>query len=57
MDKIVTAYDFKSPCCNEEFDSDELMQLGSEPFNGIVVECPSCGKEYSCDMLIKIRSS
>lgn len=49
--------EFNSPCCNEQFDEDTLMDLGQEPFNGIVAECPKCKKEWSCDMLIRMTEA
>ena len=51
---IVTPEYFNSPCCDVPFEEDDLMELGQEPFNGIIAECPECNKEWSCDMLIKM---
>lgn len=51
--------------CSHEFTKVELesaiTDLGSEPFNGTILECPGtdsegdhCGAEYSLDMKIRI---
>jgi len=52
---IVTAEEFVCPNCDTRFTEDDLMELCNEPFNGTIVKCSKCHKEYSCDILIKIE--
>ena len=55
MREIVTAEDFRCPNCDAEFTEEDLIELCGEPFNGTIVECGKCHKEYSCDILIQIE--
>jgi len=55
-DIIQTAEDFSCPSCGKDFTEDDLIELCGEPFNGMIVEC-ECGKEWSCDILIKISEA
>lgn len=53
--KVMTAEDFACPNCDTLFSEDDLVELCGEPFNGTIVKCKKCLKEYSCDILIKIE--
>ena len=55
-DIIQTAEDFSCPSCGKEFFEDDLIELCGEPFNGTIVEC-KCGKEWDCNILIKITEA
>ncbi|MFH1615795.1 MAG: hypothetical protein ABIG61_12030 [Planctomycetota bacterium] len=56
MHEVVTnAENFKCPCCNKEFGEETLIELCNEPFNGIVVECEDCEKEYDCTLQIHMQ--
>ena len=44
--------------CGESIGTEEnLMDICSEPFNGVIIECPNedCDAEYSLDLGIKIE--
>ena len=55
-EKIVTAECFMCPDCGKDFSEEDLIELCGEPFNGTIIEC-SCGKEWNCDILIKISEA
>ncbi len=55
MSKIINAHDFNCPNCEIPFTEDVLMALCNEPFNGTLVICPHCMKEFTLDLLIKIE--
>lgn len=55
-EKIVTAENFICPNCDKEFNEEDLIELCGEPFNGIIIEC-ECGKEWDCNILIKISEA
>lgn len=56
QEKIVTALGFSCPNCDKEFSEDDLLELCNEPFNGTIIEC-DCGKEWDCNILIKISEA
>ena len=56
QDIIQTAEGFSCPTCGKAFTEDDLQELCGEPFNGTIVKC-KCGKEWSCDILIKINEA
>lgn len=53
-EKIQSPTNFECPNCGNMFGEDDLMELCSEPFNGTIVECPECKKEFDCNILISI---
>jgi uncharacterized CHY-type Zn-finger protein len=55
MTVTVSAEYFECPDCEESFGEEALMELCGEPFNGTIVECKKCHKEFSCDIIIRIE--
>ena len=48
---------FECKKCGKEIDTeDPTMQLGCEPFNGVIMECenPECDAEYDLNMIISV---
>ena len=42
--------------CGEDLGTEEnMMQATNEPFNGTVIDCPKCNKEYSVNIGFKIE--
>lgn len=54
-DTIVTAENFRCPNCDIRFTEEDLMSLCSEPFNGVIITCEKCKKEFSADIVINLR--
>ncbi len=54
MEKIITPDNFNCPECNVEFTEEDLMELCGEPFNGTILICKNCKKEFDANLLIKI---
>lgn len=54
-DRIVIAEAFMCPYCSSNLGVDNIEQACAEPFNGTIIECPSCEKEINVDILFKIR--
>lgn len=52
---ITNAENFQCPSCNKMFTEGDLIELCNEPFNGTVVCCSGCEKEWSCDLQITIE--
>lgn len=54
---IITPDDFTCPACNTEFDEEQMMEICGEPFNGAVIECASCKREWSVTVRFEITES
>lgn len=46
---------FVCPNCNTDFTEEDLIDLCGAPFNGIVVICKNCKKEFSANILIELE--
>jgi len=53
--KIQSAENFGCPSCGELFSEDALMQICGDPFNGTVLNCNGCQKEWSVDIKLEVR--
>ena len=49
------AENFKCPDCDKNFTEEDLMNVCGEPFNGAVVVCEECKKEWSVDIKLMVR--
>ena len=48
--------DFECKCGENLGTEENMMQICGEPFNGIIVECPKCKKEYNINIGFKIEA-
>ena len=48
--EIQNAENFKCPECGEPFTEEKMMDACGEPFNGTIIMCSECNKEWSVDI-------
>lgn len=46
----IDAHNFKCPFCHAPFEEDDLQELCGEPFNGTILICPGCDREWIADV-------
>ena len=47
-------YHFECECGENLGTEENMIDICGDPFNGIVIDCPKCKKEYSIDLLFKV---
>lgn len=52
---LSTAHEFSCPSCGEDFSEDDMMDVCNEPFNGSIIKCSSCEKEFDVNIMFNIE--
>ena len=58
LNDAIPLSEMECPHCDAELATEDIvMELCSEPFNGIVIECPECGKELDIEMYVRVSKN